>query len=387
MKIALIKIGNMLLSALYALMKFLHRDKSKILFLSRQANEPSLDFNMLRDEILRQKPDAHLVFICNRIAPGLHSKISFVYDTLRSMYHLATSSVCVLDSYWPAVSMLNHGSGLTVIQIWHALGKVKQSGLQSVGKPGGRSKSIARAMRMHCNYDFVVAGAPVWNACYCACFACQETQLLNVGLPRLDVLVSPMTDWADAIGARYPQLKDKQVVLYVPTFRRTKHKEHADLILALLREDCEFVIKAHPNQQIDTCGTLECPEFSGMELLSVADLVITDYSAIALEAAAAHIPTLYYLYDYDDYRERNGINIDIPAEMPGCVFYDLSSLMHGVHEALEGRYPKEVLNSYRRKFLISNPGHSTQVIATCILACAKDGKAIGTKLVRDMRCA
>lgn len=387
MKIALLKIGNMLLSALYAFMKFLHRDKNKIVFLSRQTNEPSLDFIMLRDEILRQRSDAHLVFICNRIAAGLRSKISFAYDMLRSMYHLATSSVCVLDSYWPAVSILNHGSDLTVIQIWHALGKIKQSGLQSVGRPDGRSKEIARVMHMHRNYDFIVAGAPIWNDCYCACFGCKETQLFNVGLPRLDVLTSSMEAWADAIAARYPQLKDKPVVLYAPTFRRTKHKEHADLILALLGEDCELVIKPHPNQQIDTHGALECPEFSGMELLSVANLVITDYSAIALEAAAAGIPTLYYLYDYDDYRECNGINLDIPAEMPGCVFYDVSSLVRGVHEALEGRYPKDALDSYRRKFLISNLGHSTQDIAALILACAKGGKTAGTKFVREMGCA
>ena len=41
------------------------------------------------------------------------------------MYHLATASVCVLDAYWPAISLLHHKKSLTVIQMWHALGKIK----------------------------------------------------------------------------------------------------------------------------------------------------------------------------------------------------------------------------------------------------------------------
>lgn len=54
--------------------------------------------------------------------------------------------------------MLNHKSSLTVIQIWHALGKIKQSGYQTVGKAGGRGRLVADELCMHRNYDYIIAG-------------------------------------------------------------------------------------------------------------------------------------------------------------------------------------------------------------------------------------
>ena len=74
--------------------------------------------------------------------------LEYAFVTLKSMYHLATASVCVLDSYWPAVSVLHHKKQLAVIQMWHAMGKIKKSGYQSLGKKFGRSDMIAREMRM-----------------------------------------------------------------------------------------------------------------------------------------------------------------------------------------------------------------------------------------------
>ena len=69
--------------------------------------------------------------------------LKFSAVMFKSMYHLATSRVCVLDSYWPPVSLLKHKEELRVIQIWHAIGKIKQSGLQSVGKKSGRKAEYA----------------------------------------------------------------------------------------------------------------------------------------------------------------------------------------------------------------------------------------------------
>jgi CDP-glycerol glycerophosphotransferase (TagB/SpsB family) len=381
MKIACLRIMNALLALVYAPCKLLPLRDKKALFLSRQSSTLSMDYRMLEEELLARDSGLQLVFICNRIEPGLASKLSYMRDTLRSLYHLATSRVCVLDSYWPAVSVLKHRPELTVIQIWHAVGKIKQSGLQTVGKPGGRDANVARVMHMHENYDYIVAGAPAWNRCYCECFGCRESQLLNFGLPRMDYLASGMASVAAKIRERYPQLAGKKVVVYAPTFRRTVNKDHADFIEAFRAEDCELVIKAHPNQEIDAPGVLRCPEFTGMDMLSVADLVITDYSAIAVEAAVAGVRTLYYLYDYDNYKEKAGLNLDIPHEIPECTFFDVPSLMQGVHKALSGDYPEEAFRRYREKFTIADAGHSTADIAAFVLSCLNPAEGASSALV------
>ena len=367
MKMLVIRVAKAVLALLYAPLKLFPTDCNKIVFLSRQTSRLPMDFALLQQELQAKRPELRMVSICNRIGPGLGSKVSFCVDTLRSMYHLATAQVCVLDSYWPVVSILKHKNNLVVVQIWHALGKVKQSGLISVGRSGGRSKDMSEALCMHENYDYIIAGAKFWNPFYMDSFGCDEDQIINVGLPRLDYLASPMQDTARKIYARYPQLKGQTVVVYVPTFRRDAEACHEDLIEAFAGMDCTLVVKAHPNQAIDAGEALTCPEFSGMQMLSVADFAITDYSAIALEAAAHNVKTLYYLYDKEEYRQNTGLNISIQDEMPDAVYYDVPSLMQGLAKAMQGAYPEEQLAEYRRKFLLPELGHSTADLADFVL--------------------
>ena len=95
-------------------------------------------------------------------------------NILKTMYHLSTSKVCVLDSYSLPVSILHHKKSLKVIQIWHSMGKIKQSGYQTLDKPSGRSSKMAKLLNMHKNYDIVVAGARAWNDAYCKSFGITE---------------------------------------------------------------------------------------------------------------------------------------------------------------------------------------------------------------------
>ena len=41
--------------------------------------------------------------------------------------------------------------------MWHALGKIKQSGYQTLGKESGRGEEMARLMKMHEGYDYIIA--------------------------------------------------------------------------------------------------------------------------------------------------------------------------------------------------------------------------------------
>ena len=56
-----------------------------------------------------------------------------------------------------------------------------------------------------------------------------------------------------------------------------------------------------------------------MELLHVADYIITDYSAIVYEAAITQKPIYFYTYDYEEYQINRGTYIDYMSEMPGPI--------------------------------------------------------------------
>ncbi len=385
------------LSLIYAILKLFPTQKGKVLFLSRQSDSLSKDFQMLEDELQKQTAGAiRIVAICHRLegAGGMASMIAFAKSTLASMYHLATSEVCVLDAYWPAVSILKHKKSLTVIQMWHALGKIKQSGYQTLGKESGRGEEIARLMKMHEGYDYIIAGGSAWNPFYCASFGTTEDKLRNYGLPRIDYLLATEEANRKKVLAAYPELAGKSIVLYAPTFRRGIKLEWEgllDLVKAVSKQadeqagaagsDYALIIKGHPNQKIeldsvnlgdgetvksldDIPGVYTCPELTSAEILAAADYLITDYSAIAIEGAVLNKKTYYFVYDYEEYREKNGMNIDLFEVMPSCVFRGAGEL---IAQLKSGNYNDAALASYREKYLPQDLGHSTEKIAQLVI--------------------
>lgn len=361
----ILKIFRLLLRIVYAPMKLLPADSGKILFLSRQSNEITLDFAMLQSELAKRDPELRFITICKRSSDSRADYLSFGICMLRSMYHLATSKICIIDSYWPAVCMLNHKNSLTVIQIWHALGKIKQSGYQTVGRAGGRDRVIADELCMHRNYDYIIAGGKAWNPYYCASFGTTEDRLVNIGLPRIDYLLNQETANREKIYKAYPEFRDKTVLLYAPTFRKGIEANWLPLAENMDFDRYILVVKGHPNQPL-TCDIPEvctCDEFKSAELLSVCDYLITDYSAIAIEGAILNRKTFYFVYDYEEYTSKNGTNIDLFKEMPGCVFRSAKELCH----AIDGEYPEDSLKSYRQRFLPEPLGCSTRLLADMIL--------------------
>ena len=356
---------KILLNIFYFFCKFLPVNKNKILFLSRQSNEINLDFKLLYKELSERHKDIKAVFICRRVEEGILSKLSFCGAILKSLPHLAVSKVCILDSYWPSVSVLKHKKSLTIIQIWHALGKIKQSGYQTLGKTSGRGEKIAKSLNMHKNYDLIIAGGKAWNPFYCQSFGVSEDILINVGLPRIDYLIDQEEKNREKILKKYPNFKGKTVILYAPTFRRGYDSDWHDLTEFIDYNRYILIVKGHPNEKIEEKNEKYfcCEEFSAVELLSVCDFLITDYSAIALEAAILNIKTYYYIYDYDRYRKNNGINIDIEKVMKGCTFRKAGDLIRAVEKEA---YPVEMLKSYRENYLPDNPGNSTKSIVNII---------------------
>jgi len=351
---------------LYACFK-LFPTQNKVIFLSRQLNQPPTDFLMLEAEIHRRNPDVKVVMVCKRADGGLIHGIRFAWATIRSMYHLATARVCILDTYSLPVSLLQHKSSLRVIQIWHAMGKIKQSGYKNLDtEGGGRSSRVAKAMEMHKGYDLIVAGGPAWNKFYQESFNVGEEVLYNVGLPRIDYMLQQWDSLKAQMLEKYPDLAHKQVVVYAPTWRKTDMSGWDNFINQFDFEKFHLVLKSHPNQKLDVSGTeiYTIPEFSTLECLAIADYLVTDYSATAVEAAALDVKTYYYLYDYEIYSAKNGLNIDLFVEMPGCVFREAEDLVATLDA---GSYNEEAFTQYKSKFLPDTIGRSTTLITDKIM--------------------
>lgn len=363
--ILIISIGKLFLRLIYFFMK-LFPTQDKVLFLSRQSNKVPLDFRLIINGL--EEENFKIITICERVESTKGLKISFVTNIFKSMYHLATSKICVIDSYSLPVSILRHKKNLTVIQIWHAMGKIKQSGYQTLDKPDGRSKKMAMLLEMHKNYDVVVAGAKAWNKAYMESFNISKDKLWNIGLPRAAYIYNNQKEIKRKIYRRYPELKTKKVIMYSPTFRVSKKSKAEDLINNINYDEYILIITSHPKHKLNIDNpniyTTSKLRFNIYELLTVCDYFITDYSSLAVEAAAVNKKTYYYLYDYEEYKKSNGLNLDTLKEFPTITFKNGKKLIENLQN---DKYDIKSFKEYRKKYVPSDFENATNKIVEFII--------------------
>lgn len=375
-----------ILRLVYTVMKLLPVNKNKIVFCSRQESDVPLDFKLIQATLKHRMPNVKCVNICKRIENGFSDYLNFGWKLICSMYHMATGSVCIIDTYWPAVSILKHKNSLTIIQIWHSIGKMKKSGHQTVGKASGRNSVYASMLNMHENYDYIIAGAEFWNPYYCASFNVKENKLLNFGLPRIDYLLDTETSNRKKFFEEYPQLEGKKIVLYAPTFRRNMKSRWYEIVDNInWNEDYALIIKKHPGGERYTKRMHEnvyyIDDWKSIDLISVCEYLITDYSAISLEAAVLKKKMFFWIYDYDEYIEKNGLNINIKTEMAPYAFGNIKDLVACMKNE---NYSEDFLHSFRKKYLPKHIGDSTANIVELIIeSIGKEGIADFYETIRN----
>ncbi len=303
--------------AVYALFKIVLRARHKIVLLSRQSNRPSRDFDLLAAELRRRDPALEIVVRCRFIERSPLARLGYIGDVLAQMYHLATARVAIVDGYIVPVSVLTHRRELTVIQMWHALGAIKRFGYQSLDRPGGRTSKLARAMRMHRNYDIVLCGGPATVPIFSEAFNTPAEKILPLGLPRVDFLADKGAAHRETVARlteRFERLADTTTtrVLYAPTFRKHGATGYDAVLAAFDPELFTLVIKPHDLEAaaLDSPHVIDATGTDVLELLHVCDAVVTDYSAVAFEAVAASVPVYFFVYDIDTYQHEHGLNFD-----------------------------------------------------------------------------
>jgi CDP-ribitol ribitolphosphotransferase / teichoic acid ribitol-phosphate polymerase len=364
MKKFLIYCFNYHLKFTYLFIKFF-KIKNRVVFISRQTDKPSLDFNMLIEEI-KKHSDIEVIVLCRRMKNTLKDNIYYYFHLYKQMYYLATSRVCIVDTYIPTVSILNHKKTLKIMQIWHALGAVKKFGFQSVGSISGRDLETSIAARMHANYDAIISTSEKTTEYYMEAFGYKKEAFYNYGLPRIDHLYHKRDNIRENILKKYPTLNEKPIILYAPTFRTTKEDNANKLIEAIDLNKYHLIIKEHYSQKLNFNKEkiFTCSEFSPLELLSISDYLITDYSAVSIEAAILDVKTYFYLFDYEDYKTNNGLNIELINLYPNLSFKSELELYKYLDS---NNYDYDALKRFKSDYLPTEIGSSTIKIVDLIL--------------------
>ncbi len=350
------------LNVIYFFFKLIPTNKKKVFFLSRQSNELSLDYKMLIEEINKSYPDYKVVTFTKMMGKSFKDKVAYIKYLFIQMYHLSTSKTCVIDGYNITTSILKHKKSLQIIQIWHALGAIKKFGYQTLDKQSGTDSKTAKTMKMHKNYNLIVTGSNAMTKYFSEAFNQSEDKFINCGLPRIDYILKESKNNKKKILKKYPELKKKKIILYVPTFRKGEQYYTKKLYDNVDHDKYELIIKGHPIKKLETLSVEK--EYTSLELLSIADYIITDYSAISIEASILEKPLYFYLYDLDEYQKTTGLNIDLKKEMPGCCFKNAKDLIKAIEK---DNYDIEKVKKFKTKYIDNLDGTSTEKLVRYIV--------------------
>lgn len=363
MKTLIIKLGIAFLRLIYFFMK-LFPQKKRIVMLSRESDTVPLDFRLLKDELQKQLPEYETVTLCKLLSSKDVSFLKTVVFTFKSMVLLSTASYCIVDTYNVAVSVLKHRKGLTVMQIWHALGGLKKFGLMSLGTEDGQSEETARLLCMHKNYDVITAPSETARGLYSKAFGCTKEKIFVLGMPRVDYILDGGEEkkrCTREITKEFPAvLNGKKNILYAPTFRADGRFFLDEILKTVDFSKYNLIVKIH-----DVDKKHELPENvinidrCVFDIFPLADFIVTDYSACAAEAALTNKPLFFYTYDIEDYETERGLYFNPQKELPEIAFKSFGDI-YAVME--NGNYPFEAQKRFLNISVLNADTNNTKRI-------------------------
>ena len=198
-------------------------------------------------------------------------------------------------------------------------------------------------------------------------------KLAETGYPRIDLTTNASQAICAKIRRKLGISGKRPVVLYAPTWRGTLEtityeleKIKEDIQYLMGQHDCDFLFRGHHllEKVIDPNDSLGCTivdqDIDTNQLLTVVDVLITDYSSIFFDFLPTGKPIIYYIFDLEDYTRDRGMYFNI-EEMPGYKCKDLDSLNSSLGLALTGKLPDESHHfATQKKFNLHDDGNATK---------------------------
>ncbi len=256
-------------------------------------------------------------------------------------YMMATSSHIFLNDNFMPMAYMNMSPETTVVQLWHGMGSFKKFGGSSETDPAVLNELKEANERV----THILASSVHIKKNYAEAFCVPESKIVTIGCPQADEYFKERDSRAEraVLEERYPQLKGKKLVLYAPTFREDEERDkellsHFDFEAFQKRCGEEYCLGVRLHPQIKSAPVPESvidltgyPDVRG--LLRMTDVLIADYSSIAVEYALLGRPILIYAFDKQWYLEQDrGFYFDYEETAPGPILENMEELLDAIEK-------------------------------------------------------
>lgn len=192
--------------------------------------------------------------------------------------------------------------------------------------------------------------------------------IAETGYPRNDRILSKDSTTQSLLTKKLRIKETLPTVLYAPTWRGTTSEATVDLVQlvsdleALERLSCNVLFRGHhmSEELIQEQGFKSVPsDIETSELLSVVDILITDYSSICFDFMPTGKPIIYYAYDHDEYCATRGMYLDLET-IPGSLVTTREDLISTITELASNPQKALTITDENVKYFDASNGQATE---------------------------
>ncbi len=265
-------------------------------------------------------------------------------------YHMATAGKVFLnDNFIPLAYMQTQRRKTQFVQLWHGAGAFKRFGLSTESNP--KVYELVEKANQKITHLFVTSKQVV--PFYQEAFAMDKERIYPIGIPVTDLYFDEerITQRKEQVYEKYPEFKDRKLLLYAPTFRGEDWENqeimkqfNTEKIHEILGEEWLILIKMHPKFPVENVMENEyCYNMTNYndisDLYLVVDMLITDYSSTVVEYSLLDKPVVLFAYDLEKYDR--GFYYDYETMVPGKVAHsqqELYDILENNFEEFEKRH-------------------------------------------------
>jgi CDP-ribitol ribitolphosphotransferase / teichoic acid ribitol-phosphate polymerase len=255
---------------------------------------------------------------------------------IKKNYHLATSKYVFLNNIFITGAYLNFKKDVKVVQLWHAIGTFKKFGEEYV--PSVKLGKLQK--KANFIYTDLIVCSDKDVSIYAKAFNINEGSIKVLGSPDCDLFhnTGQIDNVKKKIFKEYPQILNKKIYLWAPTFRDEKQDnekilKYVDYLSRCINSDIIIILRLHPhiynqyNYVSKTTNIIDMSTYEDViELMLIADVLITDYSSLFYEYSYLEKPILFFAFDLEKYEKSRGFYYDYRRFVPGEIILNIEEL-------------------------------------------------------------
>ncbi|MDQ0975374.1 CDP-glycerol glycerophosphotransferase [Neobacillus niacini] len=295
--------------------------KNKIFFFSYYGSQYGCSPKYISEYILKNYPKDKfdVVWAFNDLNGKEHlsdfRKVKIM--TFRYFYELCTSKIVITN--FRTTDLYVKRKNQYYIQTWHSFLRLKQ--IEKDAEESLPSNYINMAKKDSRKCDLLLSGCDYSSDIFKRAFW-YEGDIFEHGTPRNDLLFKDNSFFRNKILKELDVQDNQKIILYAPTFRKDNNLEVYNIQYSNIMERLKnkfggewvFLVKLHPHLMSQSSqltfynNVIDVTSYDDIqELLSIADVLITDYSSLMFDFAITQRPCFLFVPDLVEYikKDRN----------------------------------------------------------------------------------